>query len=124
MNVIKMPQSSTLSHLLLQRNNKVSPILNLSDEHLESGSSNGSDEALNGGYTVSGDNDIMYEMDEEMSEILALRGINLNDLRQCEDRKKLRQQSNQKQMAQAMFWLAVGAMFVFIVPKYLGKGKK
>ena len=127
MNVIKMPQSSTLSHLLLQRNNKISPILNLSDEHLESGSSNGSDGVnINGnnGYTVNGDNDIMYEMDEEMNEILALRGINLNDLQTYDDKKKLRQQSQQKQMAQAMFWIAVGAMFVFVVPKYLGKGKK
>ena len=130
MNVIKMPQSSTLSHFLYSRN-KLSPILNLSDEHLESGSSNGSDDINgnnnnnnNNGYTLNGDNDVLYEMNDEMNEILALRGLNISDLQQYEDKTKLKQQSRQKQMAQAVFWLAVGAMFVFVVPKYLGKPKR
>jgi len=132
MNVIKMPQNSTLSHFLYK--NKLAPILNLTDEHLDS-SSNGSDE-VNGvsgianqnghgqNMTFGGDQEIWNEMNVEMNELLALRGLNLSDLVQYEDKTKLKQQSRQKQMAQAMFWIAVGAMFVFIVPKYLGKPKR
>jgi len=130
MNVIKMPQSSTLSNILNTNNAYFKPILNLSDEQIESGSSNGSDiiQTLNNNINNNGnnddDNDIMYEMNDEMNEILALRGLNISDLQQYENKNNQTQNRKQKQMAQAMFWIAVGAMFVFIVPKYLGKPKR
>ena len=122
MNVIKMPQTSTISHLLHQQR---PPILNLSDTQMESGSSNGSDIADGGvaGHnpTVNGDDDdeVMFEMGDEMSELLALRGLNISDLQQNESIKARRYK--EKQMAKAIFWLAVGAMFVIVAPKYLGK---
>jgi len=130
MNVIKMPSSSTLNQLLYKNNYKLAPILNLSDEHLESGSSNGSSEHIElhqMQQTLHGegaDDDVIYQMNDEMNEILALRGLNMTDLQQYNQRSRNTKQSKQKQVAQAMFWIAVGAMFVFIVPKYLGKPRR
>merc|ERR1719499_435944 len=105
MNVIKMPQNSTISHLLHQQR---PPILNLSDNQMESGSSNGSDLIYKGGPggivgdnpTMNGDDEVMYEINDEMSELLASRGLNISDLQQNEKAKTRR--FKEKQMAKAV----------------------
>ena len=76
-----------------------------------------------GDWNDDDDHAIIYEMgmNDELNKMLQIRGLSIKDLPKNDwkhwERKK-------KQFAQGIFWIAFGATFVYIIPKYLGNKRR
>lgn len=127
MGIIKMP---LITNSFVFKNKLLVPQLTASNGN---GHENGN--GLNGNSTVNGsangyqnndlyinmayntDHDIMYEMDEDMNDLLALRGWNLHDLHRSKGKQDWERKKTQ--FARTVFWLSIGVMFLVLVPKYI-----